>query len=155
MDLRIIASRPLMLGVMLFLGHIAASLLIADATESDRGDAIAGNLVPDVTDKSLGWVFKVTPSRWLFHGLPVFALLAVTSRAILKGPRWRGFVLGYAGHLVCDLWAGSTVPWWAPWGPKPPMKHPKKTKARWALYLLPEVVGAPIVWARLRRPRSG
>ena len=136
---------------MLFLGHIAASILVADATDSDRTAAIAGNLIPDVTDKSLGWVFKVTPSRWIFHGLPAFVAIAASSRLYLKGPQWRGFVLGYAGHLVCDLWAGSKVPWFAPWGPKPPKNKQKKSKARWALYLLPELVGAAIVWAKVRR----
>ena len=139
-----------MLFVVLFLGHIAASILVADATDSDRTAAIAGNLIPDVTDKSLGWVFKVTPSRWIFHGLPALAVFAATSRLFLKGPQWRGFVLGYAGHLVCDLWAGSKVPWLAPWGPKPPMKKQKKSKAKWALYLLPEVVGAIVIRARTR-----
>jgi membrane-bound metal-dependent hydrolase YbcI (DUF457 family) len=135
---------------VLFLGHIAASILIADSTGADRHAAVAGNLVPDVTDKTLGWVFKLTPSRWLFHGLPVFALLAAASRLVLKGPQWRGFVLGYAGHLICDLWAGSKVPWFAPWGPKPPMKRSKKSPGKWVLYLLPEVVGAAIVWAKTR-----
>jgi len=35
-------------------------------------------------------------------------------------------------------------------GPKPPMKKQKKSKARWALYLLPEVVGAIVIRARTR-----
>jgi hypothetical protein len=135
---------------MLFLGHIGASVLIADASESDRVAAVAGNLVPDVMDKTLGWVLKLTPSRWLFHGLPVFAMIAVISRLFVSGPRWRGFVLGYAGHLVCDLWAGGRVPWMAPWGPKPVKPKGKKPLAFWVVYLLPEVVGAVVLWGRVR-----
>ena len=126
-------------------------MLIADATESDRAAAVAGNLVPDVMDKTLGWVLKLTPSRWLFHGLPLFALIAAGSRLFLSGPRWRGFVLGYAGHLVCDLWAGGRVPWMAPFGRKPVKRGGKKPVRFWAMYLLPEVVGVVVLWARVRR----
>lgn len=138
---------------MLFFGHIAASLLIADATDSDRKAAIAGNLVPDVTDKTLAWVLKLTPSRWLAHGLPGFFLVSALSYFFLDRRRWRGFVLGYAGHLICDLWAGAKVPWRAPFQPKPrPGRF--RSRAHRALFLLPEVIGLPVIWL-LTRKRSG
>jgi hypothetical protein len=92
---------------------------------------VAGNLVPDVMDKTLGWVLKLTPSRWLFHGLPVFAMIAVISR-------------------LFDLWAGGRVPWMAPFGPKPVKRLGPKPLAFWAVYLLPEVVGAVVLWGRVR-----
>ena len=104
---------------MLFFGHIAASLLIADASDSDRAAAVAGNLVPDVTDKTLGWVLKLTPSRWLAHGLPAYLIVNLVAFLLLDRRRWRGFALGYSGHLVCDLWAGGKVPWFAPFQRKP------------------------------------
>jgi hypothetical protein len=138
---------------MLFLGHIAASLLVADATGSDRTAAVAGNLVPDVIDKTASRLLKLTPaSRWLAHGLPSFALFAALSFLALDRRRWRGFVLGYAGHLVCDLWAGGRVPWFAPFERQ---RRPDKLRGkRRTLFLLPEVVGAPIIWLLLSRPRT-
>ena len=99
---------------MFFFGHIAATLLVADATDSDRTAAVAGNLLPDVTDKTLSWVFRLGPSRWLAHGLPAYLLTNLVAFALLDRQRRRGFALGYAGHLLCDLWAGGRVPWLVP-----------------------------------------
>jgi hypothetical protein len=135
---------------MLFFGHIAASLLVADATDTDRATAVAGNLVPDVTDKTLG-LLHLTPSRWLAHGLLGFAFASTVARFYLDERRWRGFVLGYAGHLACDLWAGSKVPWLAPFGKKP-RKGKFRSKVHVIVYLLPEVVGLPFVWSKISRP---
>ena len=135
---------------MLFLGHIAASLLIADATDSDRAAAVAGNLLPDLVDKTGGWVLRLMPSRWLAHGLPCFALVCLAAGLFLDRRRWRGFALGYAGHLVCDLWAGSRVPWLAPFEEQPSKKE-KWSKPRFLVYLLPEPAGAAVIWRLLRR----
>jgi hypothetical protein len=140
---------------MLFFGHIATTLLIADATGSDRAAAVAGNLLPDVTDKTLGWVLKLTPARWLAHGLPGYFLVNMAAFALLDGRRRRGFALGYAGHLVCDLWAGGKVPWLAPFQPYPPRRQKRRHPMRfWSLYLLPEVVGLPIVVRLLQSQRK-
>jgi hypothetical protein len=138
---------------MLFFGHIAASLLIADASDSDRTAAVAGNLLPDVTDKTLAWVLHLTPSRWLAHGLPAFALINGLMYFILDRKRWRGFMFGYAGHLICDLWAGSKVPWFAPFQPKPPKSKFRNWRHR-ALYLAPDLIGLPIVWHLLKASRK-
>ena len=135
---------------MLFLGHIAASLLIADAAGAERGAVVAGNLVPDVTDKTLSWVLRLTPSgRWLAHGLPFFSLASALALAMLPRTTARGFVLGYAGHLLCDLWAGGRVPWLAPFVRPSRPRHRGWTALRLALYLLPEVAGAPLVYDRV------
>jgi hypothetical protein len=134
----------------LFLGHIAASLLIADAADGDRTAAVAGNLLPDVTDKTLGWVLHLTPARWLAHGLPGFALVSLAAALFLDKRRWRGFVLGYAGHLVCDLWAGGRVPWLAPFQRLPRGKG-RSGRRGLIVFLLPEFVGAPIIWRLLAR----
>jgi hypothetical protein len=140
---------------MLFFGHIAATLLVADATDSDRAAAVAGNLLPDVTDKTLGWVLRLTPSRWLAHGLPGYFLVNLIAFRLLDRRRWRGFALGYFGHLVCDLWAGGSVPWRAPFQAHPRRrgKH-EKTKRYYAIYLLPEVIGLPITLGLLKRRRG-
>ena len=130
---------------MLFLGHIAASLLIANATDSDRAAAIAGNLLPDVVDKSGGWLLRLMPSgRWLAHGLPCFGAVCLLARFFLEGRSWRGFVLGYAGHLVCDLWGKGRVPWLAPF--ERPYRRKPFERYDWPAVLLPEVVGAVVIW---------
>jgi hypothetical protein len=135
---------------VLFLGHIAVSLLIADATDSDRKAAVAGNLLPDVVDKTGGWVLQVMPQgRWLAHGLPCFAVVSVIAGLVLDGRERRGFVLGYLGHLVCDLWAGSRVPWFAPFEKPQRRRRRRPTKTARALYLLPEVAGAGVIWKLL------
>lgn len=135
---------------MFFFGHIAASLLIADASDSDRAAAVAGNLMPDVTDKTLSYGMHLTPSRWLAHGLPGYALVNLAAFFLLDRRRWRGFALGYAGHLVCDLWAGAKVPWLAPFQPKP--RKRRKSRLRTALFFLPEVVGLPLTLHLLSQP---
>jgi hypothetical protein len=136
---------------MLFLGHIAVSLLLADATRTDRAAAVAGNLLPDVVDKTCGWVLRVMPvSRWIAHGLPCFSLVSLAMRLVLPRRSWRAFTLGYAGHLVCDLYAGGRVPWLAPF--ETPRRARKKLTLRfWLLYLGAEVVGGAITWVLLRR----
>ena len=137
---------------MLFFGHIATTLLIADATDSDRAAAVAGNLLPDVTDKTLGWVLRLTPSRWLAHGLPGYFLANLIAFALLDRRRWRGFALGYAGHLICDLWAGGKVPWLAPFQEEPDRNNKRSKGLRYlVVYMIPEVIGLPLTLRLLRR----
>jgi hypothetical protein len=138
---------------VLFLGHIAASLLLADATDSDRAATVAGNLLPDVVDKTGSWVLRAMPSgRWLAHGLPFYASVCLASRFFLEGRARRGFMLGYAGHLVCDLWGAGKVPWLAPFE----RPHPSRPfeEYDWRVALVPEVVGAVVIWW-LSRGRAG
>lgn len=90
-------------------------------------------------------------ARWLAHGLPCFALVAVASRLFLDGPRWQGFVLGYAGHLLCDLWAGGRVPWFAPFGRPAQQRRWRNQRLQRAIYLLPELVALPLLWVKRSR----
>ena len=139
---------------MLFLGHIAVSLILADATKSDRRAAIAGNLLPDVIDKTGGWVLRLMPSgRWLAHGLPFFGATILLARRFLDGPRWRGFALGYLGHLIGDLYGGASVPWLAPFAAP---RKAKRGKLISGADVWPEVRGALAILALLgrRRPRG-
>lgn len=136
---------------MLFFGHIAISMLLADATDSDRTAAIAGNLTPDVLDKTGAWVLHVMPSgRFLAHGLPFFTVASLVAMRTMEPRKARGYILAYAGHLVCDLWAGGQVPWLSPFTASSRRKREKKrcSKLMLALYLLPEIAGLPII-ARL------
>jgi hypothetical protein len=137
---------------MLFLGHIAASLLIADATRSDRAAAVSGNLLPDVFDKTGSWIFRLMPARWLAHGLPFYLAVVLSSRGLVSGAAWRGFALGYAGHLVCDLWAGGRVPWFAPFEPQRKRRKGFRSWGQFGLFLVPEFIGAAIIAWLANRP---
>ena len=56
------------------------------------------------------------------------------------------------GHLICDLWAGSKVPWLAPFEQQ--VESRKKKGARfWVVYLIPELVGLPLTLRLLRRDK--
>lgn len=134
---------------MLFFGHIAIAMLAAEKSDADPVAAIAGNLLPDVTDKT-GALLRLTPGRWLAHGLPFTTLTLLLSRRFLDERRWRGFALGYVLHLIADLWAGGKVPWLAPFQAKPrPYRRPDNLK--FAIYLLPEFVGAAVIWRLTER----
>jgi membrane-bound metal-dependent hydrolase YbcI (DUF457 family) len=135
---------------MLFFGHIAVSVALADATDSDPAAAVAGNLLPDVVDKSLRFVARLTASRWLAHGLPSLTIACALTRPLLPERTWRGFALGYASHLAADLWAGGKVPWLAPFlGDGRPRFDPYTTN--WFLKNLgPEVAGLVFLYLRNR-----
>jgi hypothetical protein len=135
---------------VLFLGHIAVSLVLADLTGSDRGAAVAGNLLPDVVDKTGGWVLRVMPSgRWFAHGLPSLASTVALARLVLPPRHWRGFSLGYAGHLLGDLYGGGRVPWLAPFS-RPPARKKRDNLLTFTV-LAPEVVGGLVIWWRLAK----
>src|SRR5687768_11756875 len=130
---------------MLFLGHIGASLLIADATDSDRKMAVIGNLVPDVGDKSGSLLGLMPQSRWLLHGLPGATLVCLLMRLFLSGRGWRGFLMGYAGHLVGDLYRGGKVPWFAPF--EKPYRDRRGCWGAWLLRQAPgEIIGGLVIW---------
>ena len=136
---------------MILLGHFAAAIVTADLTHSDRRAAIAGTLLPDVIDKTGGWVVKVMPAgRWLAHGLPFFATAAAATFPVFDTPSWRGFVAGYASHLVTDLYAGSTVPWFAPFEKPPPRRNGRLNVPA---AVLEEGAGAAFLWWRFRGAR--
>ena len=64
-------------------------------------------------------------------------LASAAAFAILDRRRSRGVALGYAGHLLCDLWAGAEVPWLAPFQPMP--RRRRKSHLHHAIFLLPEL----------------
>ncbi len=136
---------------MLFFGHIATTIVLADATGADRTAAIAGNLVPDVVDKS-GRLLRLFPAgRWLAHGLPALVVCS-TAVACLSNPRkGLSFALGYSGHLLCDLYLGGRVPWLIPLRRYRWRKSRRPTLVRRLLYFLPEAVGLLVI---TRLPRE-
>ena len=139
---------------MLFFGHIAISLAVADACDADPLAAVAGNLLPDVADKTGAWVLKVTPAgRWLAHGLPFFTLANLVARKALPRRSARGFILGYASHFVADHYAGGRLPWLAPFA-RPSGRRTKRTLRWWLVYLTPEVLGLGYLTWRYGRRRA-
>ncbi|HEY7271024.1 MAG TPA: metal-dependent hydrolase [Dehalococcoidia bacterium] len=135
---------------MLFFGHIAAGVALADAAGGDPGWAAAGAVLPDIVDKTGAWVLKVMPSgRWLAHGLPCFALAVAASRRALPAAAAKGFALGYASHLFGDLYAGGRVPIAAPFGRRPKREDEKLGLGWLAVNLAPEALGLAYL---LRRP---
>jgi membrane-bound metal-dependent hydrolase YbcI (DUF457 family) len=137
---------------MLFLGHIATGVAIADATDSDHAASVAGTMLPDVIDKTGSWVFHVFPKgRYIAHGLPFFAVVSALVLATQERRKARGFILGYAGHLLCDLWGGGRVPWFAPF--EKTVRSPRKV-AFWgplAKSMPPEIAGAYFLLKRFNR----
>jgi hypothetical protein len=137
---------------MLFLGHVATGVAIADATDSDHAATVAGTMLPDVIDKTGSWVFHVFPKgRWIAHGLPCFFAVSAFVFATQERRKARGFILGYLGHLMCDLWGGGRVPWFAPF------EHTERSKGKtpFLVPLLksmpPEIAGAWFLIRRLNR----
>jgi hypothetical protein len=139
---------------VLFFGHIAISVALADATESDPMAAVAGNLLPDVVDKTGGWVLKVMPGgRWLAHGLPFFLAANLLAKKALSERAWRGFALGYASHMVADLYAGGRLPLLAPFGR--PAAEESDHGLRWLLVnLVPEVPGVIYLLGRYNKKKA-
>jgi hypothetical protein len=126
---------------MLFFGHIAIAVAAAEATGSERAAAVAGNLYPDVVDKSLR-LLKLTPrGRWMAHGLPLLTATLAVSHLALPRPRWRAFVLGYFSHLAADHYDGGRLPWFAPFH-APPMGR-RDSKLRWLVVTSTPAVRAP------------
>lgn len=140
---------------MLFFGHIAIAIAAADIARVDTGAAVAGNLLPDVADKTGAWLRIMPSGRWLAHGLPFVTLTCVAARAFLPERLWRGFVLGYGSHLVADHWAGGRLPWLAPFGRRPQRARAPWSEPGWlAANLLPEIAGVAFIAHRARVRRT-
>jgi hypothetical protein len=74
---------------------------------------IAASLLPDVVDKTLGYVLKVFPSgRNAAHN--IFALLGSTTLITALGNKAIGLAwfAGYSGHMLADF--NSSIPWFYP-----------------------------------------
>jgi hypothetical protein len=87
----------------MLLGHLAISGLLHHWFDADFKTVIAGGVFPDVMDKSLCQVLRITPSgRMYAHTL--FGVAASTGIVSLIWGRQkaRAWALGYLGHLAGD-----------------------------------------------------
>jgi hypothetical protein len=102
---------------MLF-GHLAVSALLHRYLKADLTTAMVAGTLPDVVDKTLHRVLRLTPAgRMCGHTLLGMGL--TTAAAGLIGGRraaW-SWALGYLGHLVSDS-GDAGVPWLYPFVPR-------------------------------------
>ena len=137
---------------MLFFGHIAIAVAVADTTHTDVASAVAGNLYPDIIDKSLRMAGLSPRGRWAAHGLPLLVSSLVAARALTPDPVWRGFAAGYLAHLAGDHYDGGRLPWLAPFQQPPPRR--RTSKLRWMISTsLPELAGLAYLGWRAWRAR--
>ena len=103
---------------MILPGHLAAALLVSRAFRVDRHGSLLASMFPDVIDKPIRWLFRLTPN----DRLPAHTGLvwAVTTGLVCL---WKGstfgkdWFVGYGSHLCCDqvnayLNPGRIYFWW-------------------------------------------
>ena len=140
------------------LAHLAASLLLNEASRGDRASAAAGAVAPDLVDKTLAWVLGVTPSgRFAAHSLVGATALTLTVARVAGPRRGASFGASYLCHLAADLFGGGRVPWLMPF------KKYEFSARRWDLELTWQGLGLELVamllltrlaarWAAEERP---
>ncbi|NLG50412.1 MAG: metal-dependent hydrolase [Chloroflexi bacterium] len=103
---------------MILPGHVAAASLVSKALGVDLRAALAVSMVPDLIDKPVRWLFRLTPNdRIPAHTLLGWALTSAVA-GLLGGRRFAaGWVAGYGSHLLCDevnahLNPGRIYFWW-------------------------------------------
>lgn len=97
----------------MILGHVAAAVLIKRfRKESSLSGLLLGAIFPDAGDKSLKKIRNLKAGRSFFHSL-LGTLLTLTAAAfVLRGRFRRGFIEGYASHILID--APQDIPWLYP-----------------------------------------
>lgn len=103
---------------MILPGHIAAGYLAGRATGAHMGGCMAACMAPDLVDKPVRWLLRLTPN----DRIPAHSLLGCmvsTLGAYLWGGKRlaRGWLVGYAAHLAADeinahLNPGRIYFWW-------------------------------------------
>ena len=88
---------------MILPGHLASAWLAARAVGADLVGAMAASMAPDLVDKPLRWILRLTPNdRIPAHTLLAWVLTtAVVARLFGRG-RASGWAVGYGAHLVGD-----------------------------------------------------
>ena len=147
----------------MILGHVAVSALLHRYLELDLAPTMAGGLFPDVVDKTLCQVLRLTPSGRMFaHSLASLALSTGIVRALWGRRAGQGWAAGYLGHLLGDL--PTAVPWLYPFAS---YEFPKRSPGLWEI--VRQALSNPLrmglevvlsVWAVLalrgaRRARAG
>jgi hypothetical protein len=94
-------------------GHLAVSALLHHYLDADLETVVAGGIFPDVVDKTLCQVLRVTPSgRMYAHTLLSVAFSTAVVSLLWGRQRARAWALGYLGHLAGD--GGGWLPLFYP-----------------------------------------
>ncbi|MGC9521438.1 MAG: metal-dependent hydrolase [Anaerolineae bacterium] len=111
----------------MLIGHVAISILEHRLLDVELAPTLMGGLFPDVLDKTLCHVLRVTPSGRMW-GHTALSLVASTGLvlAFVGRRKARAWALGYVGHLVAD--ADDGTPLWYPFAtyeftPSPSVKE--------------------------------
>jgi membrane-bound metal-dependent hydrolase YbcI (DUF457 family) len=103
-------------------GHVALAALAAKCTGVDLRASLAASMAPDLVDKPLRWLLRITPNDripahtllfWAGSTALVWALSGGERRGVLA----RGWAVGYGAHLAGDhlnsyLNPGRIYPLW-------------------------------------------
>jgi len=88
---------------MILPGHLAAVYLVAQAPAFKGKGIWWAAMFPDLVDKPLRWVCRVTPNDRLPAHSGLGWLLATAGAWLLHGRDWAcSFGAGYGIHLLCD-----------------------------------------------------
>jgi hypothetical protein len=97
-------------------GHLAVSALLHHYLDADPKSVVAGGVFPDVVDKTLCQVLRITPSGRMYAHTLLSVALSTAVVGLLSGrQRARGWALGYLGHLAAD--GGGRLPLLYPFKP--------------------------------------
>jgi hypothetical protein len=84
-------------------GHLASAWLAARTFRADVGGAMAASMAPDLVDKPLRWILRVTPNdRIPAHTLLAWALTTTAAASLFGRDRAVGWAVGYGTHLLGD-----------------------------------------------------
>ena len=103
---------------MILPGHVSAAALAAEALGVDPRGTLSACMFPDLIDKPVRWLFRLTPNdRIPAHTFLVY-LLSTFAVSWGMGRRFGiGWFVGYGTHLACDelnahLNPGRIYLWW-------------------------------------------
>jgi len=103
---------------MIFPGHVAAAWMAGKMLGVDRRAALAVSMFPDLVDKPLRWILRLTPNdRLPAHTGLAWGLSTFIVYLLLKDRAAQGWLVGYGAHLLCDeinahLNPGRIYFWW-------------------------------------------
>lgn len=118
-------------------GHAASAALVNRALygEHDPAATLAGALLPDVIDKSMAWVLRITRSSHHAGHTPVAALaFSLLAAPIIGRRRAAAFGTSYLVHLAGDELHHGRVPWLMPLSNRKRRRHDESHR-RWFVVL--------------------
>ena len=97
---------------MILPGHVAIAVFCHKLLRQDLVTVVAASVVPDIVDKGLAQVLRITPSgRYIMHSIPGCVLAALLVGLIGGKERGYAWALGHFAHLLGDP---GFIPWWFP-----------------------------------------